>query len=61
MATSDPTLSLVPRGTVSLAEIVRAQTAAGGWTRKTLHKWGVPWPPPQGWKKRLARREATKP
>lgn len=28
-------------------------TENGGWTRATLAKWGVPWPPPKGWKKKL--------
>jgi len=23
------------------------------WKRKTLEEWGVPWPPPKGWKSRL--------
>lgn len=30
-------------------DIERAKTPAGGWTRAQLAKWGVPWPPPQGW------------
>jgi len=33
-----------------------AQTPAGGWTRKTLAQWGVPWPPPKGWKNNLIRK-----
>lgn len=35
------------------ADIMAARTPAGGWTRETLASWGVPWPPPKGWKKRL--------
>lgn len=31
-------------------EIEAAMTPKGGWTRDTLAKWGVPWPPPKGWK-----------
>jgi hypothetical protein len=31
-------------------EIMAARSAAGGWTRETLASWGVPWPPPAGWK-----------
>lgn len=27
----------------------------GGWTRATLAEWGVPWPPPRGWKKVLLK------
>ena len=34
-------------------EIESAKTPKGGWTRETLERWGVPWPPPKGWKKRL--------
>ena len=30
---------------------------SNGWTRKSLAKWGVPWPPPGGWKKALLRGE----
>lgn len=35
------------------AEIEAAMTPKGGWTRETLAAWGVPWPPPKGWRKRL--------
>lgn len=34
-------------------EIDAARTPAGGWTREQLATWGVPWPPPKGWKDRL--------
>ncbi len=34
-------------------EIEAARTPAGGWKRKQLELWGVPWPPPRGWKKAL--------
>jgi hypothetical protein len=37
------------------AEIELAKTPAGGWTKKQLAQWGVPWPPPKGWKKKLER------
>jgi len=36
------------------AEIEAAKTERGGWTREELAKWGVPWPPPKGWRKMLA-------
>lgn len=36
------------------AEIVSAMTSVGGWTKKQLAEWGVPWPPPKGWKRKLA-------
>ena len=35
-------------------QIEAAKTPGGGWDRKTLADWGVRWPPPKGWKKRLA-------
>ena len=37
-------------------EIERARTPRGGWTRAQLAAWGVPWPPPNGWRKALERR-----
>jgi hypothetical protein len=36
-------------------EIEEAKTSAGGWTRETLARWGVSWPPPKGWKKALIK------
>lgn len=38
---------------VTEADIDAAMTRAGGWTKATLAGWGVPWPPPKGWKKAL--------
>ena len=35
------------------AEIEAAKSPRGGFTRKTLAAWGVPWPPPKGWRKAL--------
>lgn len=32
-------------------EILKERTADGGYTKESLAKWGVPWPPPHGWKK----------
>ena len=37
----------------SPAEIEAGKTPAGGWSRATLASWGVAWPPPAGWKRRL--------
>jgi hypothetical protein len=34
-------------------EIEAAKSERGGWTRAQLAAWGVPWPPPKGWKKQL--------
>jgi hypothetical protein len=38
---------------IPAAEIDAARTKAGGWTKEQLAKWGVPWPPPKGWRKAL--------
>lgn len=38
----------------SPSDVHAAQTAPGGWPREQLAAWGVPWPPPKGWRKRLA-------
>jgi hypothetical protein len=40
---------------ISEEEILKLQTPGGGWTRETLEGWGVPWPPPQGWKEHILR------
>jgi len=32
-----------------------ARTTGGGFTRARLAEWGIPWPPPRGWKVRLER------
>ena len=37
------------------ADIEAGKSAKGGFTKATLAKWGVPWPPPKGWRKRLLR------
>lgn len=39
----------------SAIEIELKRTPGGGWTRKQLAAWGVSWPPPKGWRKRLER------
>lgn len=33
-------------------------TKKGGYTRESLRKLGVPWPPPKGWKRKLLGKEA---
>ncbi|MDT9682329.1 hypothetical protein RND61_09605 [Streptomyces sp. TRM76323] len=40
-------------------EIEAARTPAGGWKRDQLAAWGVPWPPPKGWKDDLTERWKT--
>lgn len=34
-------------------EIEAGKTPRGGWPRKQLAAWGVPWPPPKGWRRAL--------
>lgn len=42
------------------AEIIdAAKSPNGGWSRETLALWGVPWPPPKGWKAALIAKTAT--
>jgi hypothetical protein len=43
------------------AEIEAAKSPQGGWTRAQLAAWGVAWPPPKGWRARIAqeRKETT--
>ena len=38
---------------MSPEEIEAGKSARGQWTAKTLASWGVPWPPPKGWKRML--------
>ena len=38
---------------ITREEIEAAKTPQGGWTRESLAAWGVPWPPPRGWKRKL--------
>jgi hypothetical protein len=40
---------------ITKEEIESQQTENGGWTKSTLEQWGVPWPPPKGWKERLLK------
>jgi hypothetical protein len=42
-------------GRITDAEIEAAKSPKGGWKRETLAEWGVPWPPPKGWRKKLVR------
>jgi len=40
-------------------EIEAGRSPRGGWTRAQLAEWGVPWPPPKGWRRRLTGRGAS--
>jgi 5-methylcytosine-specific restriction endonuclease McrA len=35
---------------ITAAEIDAAMSAKGGFSKETFAQWGVPWPPPKGWK-----------
>jgi hypothetical protein len=37
------------------AAIEAVRTPRGGWTKRQLEAWGVPWPPTRGWKRKLIR------
>ncbi|MDH4993012.1 hypothetical protein QEZ48_19545 [Aquamicrobium lusatiense] len=38
---------------VSADEIDAEKTPSGGWTKASLKKWGVSWPPVKGWRQKL--------
>jgi 5-methylcytosine-specific restriction endonuclease McrA len=42
-----------PKVSVSAEEVERMKSWKHGWSREQLAIWGVPWPPPKGWKERL--------
>jgi hypothetical protein len=42
-----------PRVLPSPEEIIAGRTGNGGWKRSVLEQWGVPWPPPKGWRRQL--------
>lgn len=50
-----PQRSDAPKGRLTAADIERGKSPKGGWTRETLAGWGVPWPPPKGWKDDLLK------
>ena len=56
----DEPLELVPRPAPSPEEVARASTSTkvGAWTAKQLAEWGVPHPPPKGWRTELIRLHA---
>lgn len=43
-----------PTRYVSPDELIDNQTPKGGFTQAVLAEWGVPWPPPKGWKKAVS-------
>lgn len=38
------------------AEVEAATTSKGGFSRASLAKLGVPWPPPSGWRRAITQR-----
>ena len=48
-------LAGLPR--VRREEVEAGRSPAGGFTKKQLASWGVPWPPPAGWLHALMRGE----
>jgi hypothetical protein len=48
-------LAGLPR--LSREEVEAGRSPAGGFTKKRLAEWGVPWPPPDGWLRALLREE----
>lgn len=48
-----PSKSVKGKTPITEAEIEAAKTPKGGWKRDTLASWGVPWPPPGGWRKQI--------
>lgn len=51
--TSTPSQLSEITATISEDEIMSKRTPKGAWTRQQLAEWGVPWPPPPGWKAKL--------
>lgn len=43
---------------LTLEEVEAGRSPAGGWNKATLAAWGVPWPPPKGWKEQLMSDDA---
>jgi hypothetical protein len=48
-------LARLPR--LTRDEVEAGRSAAGGFTKKQLAAWEVPWPPPDGWLRALLRGE----
>lgn len=43
---------------ISEEQIDAAKSPKGGWKRETLESWGVEWPAPKGWRKKLIKNYA---
>lgn len=42
--------------TPSPEQVLEHRSARGGWTRLKLTEWGIPWPPPNGWRRHLEQK-----
>jgi len=47
--------ALEARRKMTQRSIEQAMTPRGGYSKKTLEAWGVPWPPPKDWKNTLIK------
>ena len=45
---------------VSPEEVRAKQTGNGGWKASVLREWGIPWPPPKGWRQMITSNPSTK-
>jgi hypothetical protein len=45
----------IPKNIVTAKQVEAAKSPRGGWTKATLAEWGIPWPPPRGWRRRITR------
>lgn len=43
------------RTPITVNEVDAAMTENKAWTKAQLAEWGVPWPPPKGWKQQILR------
>lgn len=50
-----------PKKFFTAAEVEAAMTPKGGFSRVSLAKLGVPWPPPSGWRKAITIRATAPP
>jgi hypothetical protein len=47
----------------AMTQMTEAEIAelADGWTKKDMAEWGIPWPPPKDWQRRLLSGEYNLP
>ncbi len=49
-----------PKKQFTPEEVEAAMTAKGGFSRESLAKLGVPWPPPSGWRRAITKQTYTR-